>query len=195
MRVSKHGREFITAHEGDYLCAGCGGSFTPKYRSQRSCSLSCKGLASRGRRVPLQVRVDQYTQKTDSCWLWTGLKTDLGYGRIRVDGQTVKAHRVSFQLANPDTPLTSADAILHSCDNPSCVNPDHLIKGTQLDNIADMRRKMRHAHGETSYAKLTAAQVLAIRNDERSQRVIAREHGIAQQTVSSIKRRLNWAHL
>lgn len=158
------------------------------------CSIKCKASAQSGEREPLQDRVFRNVRKTEGCWFWDGLKNNLGYGRIRVKGRTVKAHRVMFELTHNVT-LTPEQVIRHSCDTPSCVNPAHLLIGSQLDNIADMRERKRHAHGETSYAKLTTDQVKEIRGDSRSQTAIAQQYDICQQTVSDIKSKRIWSHV
>jgi len=86
--------------------------------------------------------------------------------------------------------------VLHRCDNPACQNPAHLFLGTQVDNMADMRRKGRErkAPGESNgSAKLTALQVAAIRADPRSQSAIAMAYGVVQTTISKIKLGKIWS--
>lgn len=85
--------------------------------------------------------------KTDTCWLWTGALDSFGYGRIFKPGRKqsyVTAHRYSAMLhfGMFDRRLLA----LHHCDNPSCVNPDHLYVGTSLDNNRDMVSRGRNAN-------------------------------------------------
>jgi hypothetical protein len=95
-------------------------------------------------------------------------------------------------------PIPKGMDVLHRCDNPPCINPEHLFLGTQADNNADRDAKgrCRVAHGEKQHAaKLTQAQVLAIREDRRSQRKIAAAYHVNQGTISSIKLRKTWRHV
>lgn len=85
-------------------------------------------------------------QKAAGCWLWTGYKDRDGYGRFKVNSKTVGAHQFSYQLHRGAIP--NGLHICHHCDNPSCVNSDHLFLGTNQDNIADRTRKGRTASGE-----------------------------------------------
>jgi len=77
------------------------------------------------------------------CWLWTGTRQHNGYGRILVDGRMRQAHRVSYELTFG--PVPAGLQVCHKCDNPPCVNPDHLFVGTQSDNLFDQGRKGRNA--------------------------------------------------
>ena len=74
--------------------------------------------------------------KTSSCWLWTAARTGSGYGSIRIAGHSVPAHRFSYCVTH-QVALTSHECVLHSCDNPPCVNPAHLRIGTKQDNRRD----------------------------------------------------------
>lgn len=88
--------------------------------------------------------------------------------------------------------------VCHHCDNPPCCNPAHLFVGEHVDNVRDMIEKGRQVYvrgEEHGVSKLTAADVRAIRTDRRLQREIAEQYGLAQATVSKIKRRQRWAHV
>lgn len=93
----------------------------------------------------------------DGCWEWQALKTPTGYGRFCIGSKWYLAHRVSYAMhhrVDPDILL-----VCHKCDNPACVNPDHLFLGEHVDNIRDMMNKGR----EGFITKLTEDQVEEIR--------------------------------
>jgi len=79
---------------------------------------------------------DELYCKTDTCWLWTGPVDGAGYGKYRETNKLEGAHRIAFRRANPDIDITNL-IVRHSCNTPLCVNPAHLLHGTQLDNMRD----------------------------------------------------------
>lgn len=91
--------------------------------------------------------------KTDTCWLWTGLKDAAGYGRFfcRVDDpQNARpAHRFAFHAFVRE--LSEGECVLHKCDVPACVNPDHLFAGSYTDNNRDMFAKKRAWQTRTTH--------------------------------------------
>lgn len=91
--------------------------------------------------TPIADRFWPKVQKTDVCWLWIGA-TSAGYGRI--GRGRAKDHEVSWELHNG--PVPHGLWVLHKCDNPPCVRPDHLFLGTQSDNMKDAEAKGRLKH-------------------------------------------------
>ena len=132
------------------------------------------------------------------CWLWSDRWDAGGYGSIRVGGHSgtmVLAHRASWELHKG--PIGEGQCVLHRCDTPACVNPDHLFLGTRADNNADRHRKGRdgfkaHRGEENGAVKLTLAQVIDIRSAVGTQSEIARKYGISRQQVSKIKLGQHW---
>lgn len=84
----------------------------------------------------------KHVKKTETCWLWTGAKTISGYGCMRVNGENIVAHRVSWEILNGDIP--NGLCVLHKCDVRPCIRPDHLFLGTRGDNARDAMSKGRH---------------------------------------------------
>ena len=81
----------------------------------------------------------------DKCWQWTGGKSSLGYGDMMIEGKRIGAHRFSYQLHHG--PIPEGMWICHHCDNPKCINPDHLFIGTHQDNSNDKIKKGRDVQG------------------------------------------------
>lgn len=93
------------------------------------------------------------------CWIWTASSNSKGYGRIGIGTSTSRmAHRVSYLLFKGEIPIGLL--VCHSCDVPSCVNPDHLFLGTNKDNMNDMVKRNRH---KNNYPKLNKTSALIIR--------------------------------
>ena len=113
-------------------------------------------------RLPAEERFWFSVQKSSACWLWEAAINPYGYGVFKVQNKVVLAHRYSYELHLGKIP--KGKLIMHSCDNPKCVNPEHLSVGTIDDNMADRQRKKRHASGERhGKAVLSKQDVDAIR--------------------------------
>ena len=126
------------------------------------------------------------------CWPWTGRKNDKGYGRAH----DTQAHRVAYQLVNG--PLAGMEQVRHSCDNPPCCNPRHLLAGTAKDNAQDAIERGRFSRGRTNgNSKLTESQVVYIRDnpDHLSGSALALQFGLSKATISGIRNRKSWAHV
>ena len=135
----------------------------------------------------------------DTCWEWTGGKSDEGYGRFWFIDDTIASHRFSWFLANGKIPQHQP-LICHTCDNPRCVNPSHLFAGDNDDNVLDMMIKGRTLIGEKSPATcLTNTEVLQIRAlyaaGGTTSRKLAKQFGIVKSSVLRIIHGKTWAHL
>jgi HNH endonuclease len=129
------------------------------------------------------------------CFLWTGAQHRQGYGSISVRGKTQLAHRISWQFYCGEIP--DGIKVLHKCDNPPCVNPDHLFLGTQSDNMSDCGKKGRaNKKGENNGRSiLTRADAVAIRCAPQTYGVrvkLARRFGVTVSAVAQIRSKRTW---
>lgn len=185
-----------------------------RWEKTRFCSPECKQASQRGRVVPwllvekedLKTRFMRHVEQEENgkkCWNWTGSKSGAGYGSIQVNGKKVLAHRVSYMIHKGEIPELvgyHGYVVCHSCDNPSCVNPDHLFLGSQYANMQDRDAKGRRAAllGEVhGMATLTERDVLSIRDlaGRYSQQELAKMFSISNSMVSLIINRKNWTHI
>ena len=137
-------------------------------------------------------------EPNSGCWLWTGAINTLGYGLIglghRSDG-IAKAHRVSYQLHKGE--ISTGLCVLHRCDNPYCVNPDHLFLGTLSDNMKDCVQKKRNfipdnRAEKATWAKLTKENVLHIKEREMTGVKYAKLYSVSKSAIYEIWRGRNW---
>jgi len=145
------------------------------------------------------LNIDRFWSKvdrSDGCWNWTAGKNDAGYGQIKVAGKVLKAHRVSYFLRHQTIPHQLF--ICHSCDNPACVNPDHLFPGTTAENQKDKARKDRSWRPVGACHHLTHlsdVDVLEIRARPDKYRLIAADYNVSWSTIERIKNRKTWSHI
>lgn len=144
--------------------------------------------------------MERVSKQANGCWLWTGGLDRDGYGLFRgmLGGKPLnRAHRFSVVHFKHVLPQ-DGENVCHTCDTPSCVNPDHLFIGTAAENQQDKWQKGRaYVHkGETHWStKLTEDDVRAIRASTEKQRDLAARYGLTQTTISDIRRRKSWAHV
>lgn len=130
--------------------------------------------------------------KGPDCWEWTGA---IGgrYGQFSNYGR-LPAHRFSWVLHFGEIP--EGLQICHHCDNPICVNPEHLFAGTQSDNMLDMVKKDRHPKQKESYRyKLTADSVRTIRASDETHAALARFYGVDPTSISNVRLYKTWRNL
>ena len=145
-------------------------------------------------------RVNAHVVKHENgCHLFNGHLDECGYGRISKDGKLVRVHREIWKLHNPNQEITGV--IMHSCDTPNCINPEHLSHGTQADNIADMVEKGRRVTVKGSAqkdAKLSESDIPVIRKmlkDGQSGYSISKKYGVSEQAIRFIKQGKTWKHV
>lgn len=140
------------------------------------------------------------------CWVWTGATRHFGYGVINMGGHKGRiesAHRVSWVIHYG--PIPDNICVLHTCDNPLCIRPDHLFLGTRADNNHDMQQKgrcdrLKRAKGVRHWkAKLTSDKVLEIRaryaKDKPTYISLAKQYDITLQQIYRIVHRQAWRHI
>jgi hypothetical protein len=134
--------------------------------------------------------------KKTECWLWLGAKKPKGYGNVRINKKYLSSHRVAWEMTFGAIP--TGMQVQHSCDNPSCCNPSHLMLGTVVSNFIDMVKKGRcrsnHKNrkvGEDNHlSKLTTQQVDSVKKRYVRglvrQKDLAAEYGVTQPAISAI---------
>lgn len=144
----------------------------------------------------------------EECWEWTAWKNKdysgsgfiLSYGRIRHNGSVKVASRVAWELTYGEIP--EGMLVLHKCDNPPCVNPNHLFLGTSSDNTIDAinkgRRKIRNGN-QVNTSKLNESQVIEIRKKHKQGGIslaqLGREYGVRITSIHAIIHRRAWKHV
>lgn len=136
--------------------------------------------------------------KTEGCWEWLATKNSDGYGRVRRLGKLESAHRVSYELYKGSFDKTKH--VCHSCDNPGCVNPDHLWLGDYKSNNKDKKDKGRAVGcsmpGEKHHsAKLTESKVVSIIQSTEPSAYLAGLYNVSVSLINSIKARRRWKHV
>ena len=192
-------------------CEVCHREFQPWSRTSKYCSHACYGSASTS---PERERFWKYVNREGpivrpgmtACWLWTGTLRPDGYGVIGRQGTRkglIRAHRLSYCIAaNIDDAAITHKVVRHACDNPPCVNPEHLLIGTLSDNARDAVARGRNFFlpGSTNdQAKLTEAAVVEIRSKHAAglagYRALAKTYGVDRKVIQRIIKRIDWAHV
>lgn len=168
------------------------------YMRQKRSDPTFKLVRPRG---SLEDRFFAKIQKTSSCWHWVGPIRPNGYGQIQEGGKgsrNVSAHRLSYELHKGKIP--DGMVVMHSCDNPACVNPDHLSVGTYKDNTHDMiakgrKRTVAPKGTGNGKAKLNDDLVRYIRQSDKKAASIARELGLSENCIRGVLSGRTWSHV
>ena len=180
-------------------CPDCGKrrAYTRKDHLDKAIRNNAKcGKCSHIQYPNLEERFWLGVEKTDGCWNWVKGKFSTGYGQMKIKGNPTYTHRLSWELHRG--PIPEGMCVCHHCDNPACVNPDHLFIGTDLDNMRDRNRKGRAnmAYGETAgMSKLTDTDVIAIRQSSLNNTETAKIFNVDPSNISRIRSRERWRHL
>lgn len=140
-----------------------------------------------------------YEEHPGGCWEWTKSIQSRGYGTIGRNGKVILAHRAAYELFNG--PIPDGAHVLHSCDNPRCVNPEHLMAGDAAQNMreaVERKRLLPHRGEAHGGAKLTNEKVLEIRSlfdGGWGRKDIGDAYGVSEPVVAGIGRREGWAHI
>ena len=152
------------------------------------------------RQLPFWSRVEAQTiQNENGCHIFTGTKDECGYGRIWQGKKLVRLHRATYEKLHGEIP--KGLVILHKCDVPACINPDHLALGTQGDNVKDMMEKKRNKcniGSEHPRAVLTESDIPKIKQrlDNNDTCVsIAKDYGVSEGMIRHIKKNRAWRHV
>ena len=138
----------------------------------------------------LRARFDtKYEAVTESgCWVWTAQTGHNGYGRLRNDGGSTLAHRISYQLHKGEVPKDLM--VLHACDTPACVNPEHLHLGTNADNMIEMYQRNRFPNQILTIDKVKV--IISKLKLGVKQKDIAKEFKVHFSTISDIATGKAW---
>ncbi len=129
----------------------------------------------------------------NNCWNWLGGLDNGGYGVFNHPLLTRSAHRFAIIL---DGRNPKRKVVRHSCNNPQCVNPRHLLLGTHADNVADRVAQDRSATGvKNGRAKLNPSKVQVIRKSKESIILLARRYKVDCKTIKKVKLRQTWKHV
>jgi hypothetical protein len=189
-------------------CLVCNRIFIPSPHSAGMyCSPDCYHSVPKG--YTLEEAFWKYVYKTPNCWFWIGWmkgSNQYAYGGVGCSAyRGIRAHRASWIIHKG--PIPKGKFVLHTCDNPQCVNPEHLFLGTAKDNTEDCRKKGRLSaipdnKGEKNgISKLTTKKVKQIRteydhkNKKSNGMALAKKYGISFCTVYNIIRNESWKHI
>lgn len=140
---------------------------------------------------PAQQYIEERIERVpfSGCWVWMGSLV-YGYGQASRGDKSIRAHRLSYETYKG--PVPKGMCVCHTCDNPCCVNPDHLFLGTHKDNAEDKVKKGRQQRG-LDLSSITPEAVQAILQAPGTQREIAASFGLVHSTVGLIKRGTHWS--
>lgn len=148
-------------------------------------------------RAMMRLRLSMNSKQVGECIEYTGTLERAGYGSIMVNGHRTKAHRMSYQAHKGDIPVGLM--VRHKCDNPPCINPEHLELGTQTDNMGDMSDRGRSSYGVRNPNHVLndeiVRDILRRVSEGETQSAMAREYGVSNMTIYTIVHNKAWKHV
>jgi hypothetical protein len=139
---------------------------------------------------PLAERFWEKVDTSGECWMWMGCKDKDGYGFIRIDGKNKKAHRVAFELAKGREPSRHT---CHTCDTPSCVNPDHLWDGSNAENTLDSCLKERRGSSKLTFEDVRRIREASLYGADALD--LASIHGVNRTQIYAIRSKRWWKYV
>lgn len=140
-------------------------------------------------------------KKVGDCWEWQGARTEKGYGRLSINNRDKRAHRVAWELTYG--PIPQGLLVCHHCDNPSCINPNHLFIGTHQDNINDAIKKgfpngwssggqSGEKHPQAKLNIITVKKMRELHKKGMTERKLAKMFHIGRTQAHRVVARIHW---
>lgn len=171
------------------ICKKCSGDYYVEsiYSNRKLCCAECRFKS---------ILPDEFDK--EKCYNWPkSLNIQTGYGQFNISqsppSKIVSTHRMSYITFNGK--LEDEELVRHTCDNRSCVNPHHLVKGTQAENIYDMWERGRQQDYSKCLRKLNETQVLEIKNSKLSRIELSKKLNISVQSIADILNGRYWKHV
>lgn len=184
------------------ICEKCSQPFLvkPRYRdAARFCSRQCHGAAVAAKSLAARVEENSMPVTECGCWIWMLSSARFGHGQLTFRYEHLAAHRASWMAFRG--PIPEGMHVLHTCDIPQCVNPDHLYLGKDLENARDRMERgratlpPRNIGDDHPNAKITAETAREIKYATGTAKEISERTGVHYQTVHSIRAGRNWSHI
>jgi hypothetical protein len=130
------------------------------------------------------------------CWIWTAYKTEKGYGQFNLNGESILSHRISYKIHNGSP---KGNMVLHKCDNPNCVNPNHLYLGDNSKNIKDAHESglITETGEQNNRSKITeseAKEIIKMKGKEYA-KDLAKKYPVSKNQIYKIWSGERWGHL
>lgn len=137
------------------------------------------------------MRLLSNSKRNGACLEWQGAPTLKGYGQISINNKPHRPHRIIYELVHGSIP--SGECVAHLCDNPKCIEPDHLALATNQENLLDRDKKNRQARGSRQgHSILTEENVRHIKSSAATNQELAYKYSVSKSTIGKIRTGVNW---